>query len=152
MNDQEIIALYFDRNEQAIAETDKSYGKACMQVSMNILQSRPDAEECVSDTYLKTWNAIPPTRPNSLCAFVCRIARNLSLNRLRDLRRDRRNRELTVSFEERRTASPCPTSKVPSWPPCWSPSSVSRARPTACCSWGATGSPVAWRNWPNGRG
>ena len=62
MNDQDIIALYFDRNEQAIAETDKSYGKACMQVSMNILQSRPDAEECVNDTYLKTWNAIPPTR------------------------------------------------------------------------------------------
>ena len=100
MNDQEIIALYFARNEQAIAETDKSYGKACMQVSMNILDSRPDAEECVNDTYLKTWNSIPPTKPNSLCAFVCRIARNLSLNRLRDLRRDRRNRELTVSFEE----------------------------------------------------
>ena len=100
MNDQEIIALYFDRNEQAIAETDKSYGKVCMQVSMNILDSRPDAEECVSDTYLKTWNSIPPTKPNSLCAFVCRIARNLSLNRLRDLRREKRNRELTVSFEE----------------------------------------------------
>ena len=100
MNDQDIIALYFDRNEQAIAETDKSYGKACMQVSMNILQSRPDAEECVNDTYLKTWNAIPPTRPDSLCAFVCRIARNLSLNRLRDLRREKRNRELTLPLDE----------------------------------------------------
>jgi RNA polymerase sigma-70 factor (ECF subfamily) len=100
MNDQDIIALYFDRNEQAIAETDKSYGKACMQVSMNILDSRPDAEECVSDTYLKTWNAIPPTRPNSLCAFVCRIARNLSLSRLRDLRRQKRNQELTLSLDE----------------------------------------------------
>ena len=100
MNDQDIIALYFDRNEQAIAETDKSYGKACMQVSMNILQNRPDAEECVNDTYLKTWNAIPPTRPNSLCAFVCRIARNLSLSRLRDLRRQKRNQELTLSLDE----------------------------------------------------
>ena len=100
MNDQEIIALYFDRNEQAIAETDKSYGKVCMQVSMNILDSRPDAEECVSDTYLKTWNAIPPTRPQSLCAFVCRIARNLSLSRLRDLRRQKRNQEMTLSFDE----------------------------------------------------
>ena len=100
MNDQDIIDLYFARNEQAIAETDKSYGKVCMQVSMNILDSRPDAEECVSDTYLKTWNAIPPTRPNSLCAFVCRIARNLSLSRLRDLRRQKRNQELTLSLDE----------------------------------------------------
>ena len=100
MNDQDIIDLYFARNEQAIAETDKSYGKVCMQVSMNILDSRPDAEECVNDTYLNTWNSIPPTKPNSLCAFVCRIARNLSLNRLRDLRRDKRNREVTLSLDE----------------------------------------------------
>ena len=100
MNDQDIIDLYFARNEQAIAETQKSYGKVCMQVSMNILDSRPDAEECVSDTYLKTWNAIPPTRPQSLCAFVCRIARNLSLSRLRDLRRQKRNQDLTLSLDE----------------------------------------------------
>ena len=100
MNDQEIIDLYFARNEQAIAETDKSYGKVCMQVSVNILASRPDAEECVNDTYLKAWQSIPPTRPASLCAFVCRIVRNLSLNRLRDLRRNKRNREITLSLEE----------------------------------------------------
>ena len=100
MNDQAIIDLYFARNEQAIAETDKSYGRVCMQVSMNILKSRPDAEECVNDTYLKTWNAIPPTKPHSLCAFVCRITRNLSLNRLRDLRREKRNKELTLSLDE----------------------------------------------------
>ena len=100
MNDQAIIDLYFARNEQAVAETAKSYGRVCMQVSMNILQSRPDAEECVNDTYLKTWNAIPPTKPHSLCAFVCRITRNLSLNRLRDLRREKRNKELTLSLDE----------------------------------------------------
>ena len=100
MNDQDIIALYFARNEQAIRETDRQYGKVCMQVSMNILDSRPDAEECVNDTYLKTWNSIPPTKPGSLCAFVCRIARNLSLNRLRDLRREKRNKELTLSLDE----------------------------------------------------
>ena len=99
-SDEEIVELYFARDEQAIAETDRKYGKVCMQVSMNILDSRPDAEECVSDTYLKTWNSIPPTKPGSLCAFVCRIARNLSLNRLRDLRREKRNQGLTVSFEE----------------------------------------------------
>ena len=100
MNDQDIIDLYFARDEQAIAETDKSYGKVCMQVSMNILDSRPDAEECVSDTYLKTWNSIPPTKPRSLCAFVCRIARNLSINRLRELTAAKRNRGQTLSLDE----------------------------------------------------
>ena len=98
--DGEIVELYFARDEQAIAETDRKYGKVCMQVSMNIVASRPDAEECVSDGYLKTWNAIPPARPNSLCAFVCRIVRNLSINRLRDMRAERRNRDLTLSLEE----------------------------------------------------
>ena len=62
-SDEEIVELYFARNEQAIAETDKKYGKVCMQVSMNIVESRPDAEECVSDGYLKTWHSIPPPAP-----------------------------------------------------------------------------------------
>ena len=100
MNDQEIIALYFDRNEQAIAETDKSYGKACMQVSMNILQNRPDAEECVNDTYLKAWNAIPPTRPRSLRAFLSKIVRNLSLQRLEYNKAAKRNRDFEIALEE----------------------------------------------------
>ena len=65
-SDEEIVELYFARDEQAIAETDKKYGKVCMQVSMNIVESRPDAEECVSDGYLKTWHSIPPpVRPPS---------------------------------------------------------------------------------------
>ncbi|MBQ3506976.1 MAG: sigma-70 family RNA polymerase sigma factor [Clostridia bacterium] len=99
-SDEEIVDLYFARNEQAIAETDAKYGKVCMQVSMNIVESHPDAEECVSDGYLKTWRAIPPARPVSLCAFVCRIIRNLSLNRLREMKAARRSRDLTLSFEE----------------------------------------------------
>ena len=99
-SDEEIVELYFARNEQAIAETDAKYGKVCMQVSMNIVESRPDAEECVNDGYLKTWNSIPPTRPASLCAFVCRIVRNISINRLRDMKAARRNRDLTLSLEE----------------------------------------------------
>ena len=113
MNDQEIIALYFARDEQAIRETDRSYGKACMQVSMNVLNSRPDAEECVNDTYLRTWNAIPPARPHSLGAFVCRIARNLSLNRLKELTAAKRSRELTVSFEELEACIPMPDEQSP---------------------------------------
>jgi RNA polymerase sigma-70 factor (ECF subfamily) len=113
MNDQEIISLYFDRNEQAIKETDTKYGKTCMQVSMNILHSRPDAEECVNDTYLKTWNSIPPTKPHSLCAFLCRIIRNLSLNRLQELTAAKRSRELTVSFEELEDCIPLPDEQSP---------------------------------------
>ena len=100
MEDQKIIALYFARDERAIAETAKSYGKDCMQVSMNILHSHPDAEECVSDTYLRAWNSMPPTRPTVLKAFLCKIARNLSLNRLRDMHRMGRDADLTVSMTE----------------------------------------------------
>lgn len=100
LSDKDIIALYFARDEQAIAHTDEKYGKVCMQVSMNIVNNRPDAEECVSDGYLKTWNAIPPTRPSSLCAFVCRIVRNLSINRLREMKAAKRSRDLTLSLEE----------------------------------------------------
>jgi RNA polymerase sigma-70 factor (ECF subfamily) len=113
MNDQEIIALYFARDEQAIRETDARYGKTCMQVSMNILRSRPDAEECVNDTYLKTWDSIPPARPASLCAFVCRIVRNLSLNRLKELTAAKRSRDLTVSFEELEACIPMPDEESP---------------------------------------
>ena len=113
MNDQEIISLYFDRDEQAIAETDKRYGKTCMRVSMSILNSHPDAEECVNDTYLKTWNAIPPARPRSLCAFLCRIVRNLSINRLEELTAAKRNRDLTVSFEELEACIPLPDEASP---------------------------------------
>ncbi len=100
MQDQEIIDLYFERNERAIVETDKRYGAACMRISLNILNSRADAEECVNDTYLGVWNRIPPERPEHFGAFVCRIARNLSIKRFRYLHRQRRNRDLEVAMEE----------------------------------------------------
>ena len=111
--DAAIIDLYFARDEQAIKATDEKYGKLCMQTSMNILSSHPDAEECVSDTYLKTWNSIPPTRPASLCAFLLRIVRNLSLNRLRDMKAARRSRDLTVSLEELEDCIPLPDEQSP---------------------------------------
>ena len=81
MNDNAIIELFFARSEQAIRELDDKYGKVCYSLSYNILNSRQDAEECVNDAYLGTWNAIPPARPNPLLAFLCRIVRNLSLMR-----------------------------------------------------------------------
>jgi RNA polymerase sigma-70 factor (ECF subfamily) len=71
-----------------------------MQVSMDILQDRMDAEECVSDTWLQTWRTIPPQRPTILKAFLCRITRNLSINRLRERKAKRRDRDMTLSLEE----------------------------------------------------
>ncbi len=99
-SDETILDLYFARDERALVETQEKYGHLCMQVSMGILASRPDAEECVNDTYLKAWGSIPPTRPQSLAHYLLRIVRNLSLNRLRRLTAERRDRELTVSFTE----------------------------------------------------
>ena len=81
MDDSAIIELFFARSEQAIRELDDKYGKVCYSLSYNILNSRQDAEECVNDAYLGTWDAIPPARPNPLLAFLCRIVRNLSLMR-----------------------------------------------------------------------
>lgn len=100
MEDNRIIELYFARDELAIEETAKQYGGVCMQVSMDILRDRMDAEECVSDTWLKTWHSIPPQRPTVLKAFLCRITRNLSINRLRERHAKRRDRDLTVAMEE----------------------------------------------------
>ena len=82
MDDLQIIELYFDRNERAIKETDRKYGRLCFQVAKNLLWNREDSEECVNDTYLALWNQIPPTRPNNFTAFICKITRNLSLKKL----------------------------------------------------------------------
>ena len=79
MDDSGILALYFARDEQAVAETAEKYGGRCYAVSYQILRSREDAEECVNDTYVKAWNAIPPQRPAFLGAFLLKIARNLAL-------------------------------------------------------------------------
>ena len=100
MDDQQIIDLYFDRNEQAITETDVKYGKLCHSIAYNILSNREDSEECVNDTYIGVWNAIPPTRPNNFMAFVCRIARNLSLKRLEFLKREKRSADVILSLDE----------------------------------------------------
>lgn len=100
MDDQKIIDLYFDRNEQAITETDVKYGKLCHSIAYNILSNREDSEECVNDTYIGVWNAIPPTRPDNFMAFVCRIARNLSLKRLEFLKREKRSADVILSLDE----------------------------------------------------
>lgn len=76
-----ILDLFFNRQESAIAETKQKHGRRLYRTSMNILHSNEDAEECVSDTLLKAWEAIPPTRPVKFGAFLVKIARNLSINR-----------------------------------------------------------------------
>ena len=81
MDDSKIIALYFERSEDAIAESQAKYGKYCYKIAQNILASPEDAEECVNDTWVKAWGVIPPQRPKKLSAFFGTITRNLALNR-----------------------------------------------------------------------
>lgn len=85
MEDMEIVRMYWDRNERAIDETSAKYGKYCTSIAMNILNNREDAEECVNDTYLNTWNSIPPHKPSMLSTFLGKIVRNLSFNKYKHI-------------------------------------------------------------------
>ena len=101
MEDHKIIELYFLRDEQAIAESSLKYGKYCFQIAENILFSPEDAKECVSDTWLRGWQTMPPQRPSCLKLFFARITRNLSLNRRRALNTEKRGRgELPIALTE----------------------------------------------------
>lgn len=100
MEDEEIINLYWNRQEKAISETDKKYGKYCNTISFNILQNREEAKECVNDTYLKTWNSIPPQRPNILKVYIGRIARNLAINQYERKNAKKRDYTLEIALEE----------------------------------------------------
>lgn len=81
MTDEEILQLYFTRNENAINETRNSYGRLMRSVAYNILQNSQDAEECENETCLKACNSIPPTKPQRLSAYLCKIARRTALDR-----------------------------------------------------------------------
>ena len=82
MDDKKIIDLYFQRDETAIMETDKSYGRKLHSISEHILRNYHDAQECVNDTYYRSWNSIPPQIPKYLFAYLASICRLLSLNKL----------------------------------------------------------------------
>ena len=82
MNDSQIIALYWERNEDAIRETDQVYGPRLFAISDRLLHSRLDAQESVNDTYLKTWDTVPPQRPVYFFAYLAKICRNFSLARI----------------------------------------------------------------------
>lgn len=99
--DEKIIELYWERNEQAIRETDLKYGRYLLSVAYNILHDSRDCEECQNDTYLGTWNAIPPNRPGFFQAFLTKILRRVSINLYKQKHREKRiPSELTVSLEE----------------------------------------------------
>ena len=80
MDDRTIIQHYWDRDECAITETDEKYGSYCHKIAENILENSEDAKECVNDTYLKTWNSVPPEWPKIFPAFIGKIVRNTAFN------------------------------------------------------------------------
>ena len=101
MEDQQIIDLYYQRNEQAIAEFEAKYGNYCHTIAKNILDCRETAEECVNDTWWHSWRVMPPQLPQCLRAFFGRITRNLALDRYRSAHRAKRGGdEMTAALEE----------------------------------------------------
>lgn len=81
MGDDEILQLFFHRVEYAISAVEEKYGRLCRSVARGILKDERDVEECVNDTCMRAWNAIPPEKPRSLEAYLVRITRNLALDR-----------------------------------------------------------------------
>ena len=100
MDDKQIIELYFERNEQAIQETEHKYGAFCRKIARNILDIYEEAEECVNDTYYSVWKQIPPTIPESFRAFLGRITRNLSISRFRAMRAKKRYNGMEIMLSE----------------------------------------------------
>ena len=106
MEDAKIIALFFERNEQAVKETDRAYGRKLYVLSNNILNNREDAEESVSDTYMEAWKSIPPKHPKYFYAFLASICRNMSFNKLDWRLAAKRNAEVVALTQEMETCIP----------------------------------------------
>ena len=101
LSDDEIVALYFDRNEKAIAESEKKYGSLILSICRGVLRDDLDADECLNDVLLKLWERIPPVRPQSLCAFTCKVARETAIGRYRQKTAGKLvPRALTASLDE----------------------------------------------------
>lgn len=100
MEDEKIVGMFFERDEQALCETEKKYRGLCLGIAKNILNSLSDAEECFSDTLMALWNAIPPERPSDLKAYVCRVERNIAMTRLDYLTAQKRARQCEVPIGE----------------------------------------------------
>ena len=107
LSDEEIIALYFDRDEKAITETERKYKSYLLKIAYNVLHSEQDSEECVNDTYLRVWNTIPPNRPKLFRAFLAKITRNLAFDKYENENRKKRiPHGSLLSFDEIRDFIP----------------------------------------------
>lgn len=101
MQDHDIIELFFARDESAIAEVRKKYGSYCHSIALNIVKDDADAEECVSDTYMRAWETIPPNRPENLAAYLGKITRNFALGRFRRAKAEKRGAgEMALVLDE----------------------------------------------------
>lgn len=96
VDDKKIVELYFSRDERAVEETQSKYGSFCYRIAYHILNSVEDSEETVNDTYIEAWESIPPHRPAVLSAFLGKITRRLSMNRLRYTKAKKRYPEATA--------------------------------------------------------
>ncbi len=110
MEDLQIIDMYWKRDENAIAETDRKYGAYCQRIALNLLSVREDAEECVNDTWNEAWNQMPPQRPENLKAWLGRIVRNISVSLWRWNHAQKRYSGINQIFEELEDCVPSPRS------------------------------------------
>lgn len=110
MEDLQIINMYWKRDENAIAETDRKYGTYCQRIALNLLSIREDAEECVNDTWNEAWNRMPPQRPENLKAWLGRIVRNISVSLWRKNHAQKRYSGINQIFEELEDCIPSPRS------------------------------------------
>ncbi len=100
MEDERILKLFWARQEDAIAQTERKYGKMCSSIAYNLLLNLQDAEECVNETYLGLWNSIPPQYPKVFSAYIAKLVRNISMKRLTYLNAQKRAADSIVSIHE----------------------------------------------------
>lgn len=106
MEDTKILELFFARDEEAIKQTDMTYGRRLFVLADNIVQSREDAEESVNDTYLKAWDTIPPQKPIHFFAYLAKICRHFALDRLDWRKAAKRNAEVVSLTQEMESCIP----------------------------------------------
>lgn len=99
-NDEKIIALLWERSEDAITQMEEQYGPLCQKIAWNILHNDLDVEECKNDSYFIVWNRVPPERPNPLRTYLCRIVRNTALKKFRDSHAEKRYQQDVLCFDE----------------------------------------------------
>ncbi len=108
MEDREIVELYWQRSDRAVQESEKKYGPWCRTIARNIVADPRDAEECVSDTWLRAWNAMPPQRPKLLRPWLGKVVRNLAINRWEKNRAQKRYAGVELLLDELSEAIPSP--------------------------------------------